>query len=103
MVAVAWAVGLHLTPLQAAFAMSWIALSTAIPAAPGSVGTYEFVGVSALTMLGQDPASALAAVILLHAIGTVPVAIVGLVTTWALHLRIWRLGSPTLPLRVEVA
>ena len=103
MVAVAWAVGLHLTPLQAAFAMSWIALSTAIPAAPGSVGTYEFVGVSALTMLGQDPASALAAVILLHAIGTVPVAIVGLVTTWALHLRVWRLGSSTLPLRAEVA
>jgi uncharacterized protein (TIRG00374 family) len=93
MVAVAGSVGLHLTPIQAAFAMSWIALSTAIPAAPGSVGTYEFVGVSVLTMLGQDPASALAAVVLLHVIGTVPVALVGLVMTAVLHLRVWRLGN----------
>jgi uncharacterized membrane protein YbhN (UPF0104 family) len=73
--------------------MAWIGLSTAIPAAPGSVGTYEFVGVSVLTLLGQDPASALAAVVLLHVIGTLPVALVGLVTTWALHLRVWRLGD----------
>lgn len=85
------AVGLHLTPIQAAFAMSWIALSTAIPAAPGSIGTYEFVGVSVLTLLGQDPASALAAVVLLHVLGTVPVALTGLAMTWALHLRVLRI------------
>ena len=95
MVAVAGSVGLSITPAQAAFAMAWIGLSTAIPAAPGSVGTYEFVGVSVLTLLGQDPASALAAVVLLHVIGTLPVALVGLVTTWALHLRVWRLGDGT--------
>lgn len=93
MVAVAGSVGLHLTPIQAAFAMSWIALSTAIPAAPGSLGTYEFVGVSVLTMLGQDPASALAAVVLLHVLGTLPVALVGLILTWVLHLRVWKLGE----------
>ena len=93
MLAVAGAVGLHLTPVQAAFAMAWIGLSTAIPAAPGSVGTYEFVGVSVLTLLGQDPASALAAVVLLHILGTLPVALVGLILTWALHLRVWRLSD----------
>lgn len=93
MVAVAGSVGLHLTPIQAAFAMAWIALSTAIPAAPGSVGTYEFVGVSVLTVLGQDPATALAAVILLHVLGTLPVALVGLIMTLVLHLRVWRLGD----------
>jgi uncharacterized membrane protein YbhN (UPF0104 family) len=97
MIAVAGSVGLHLTPIQAAFAMSWIGLSTAIPAAPGSVGTYEFVGVSVLTMLGQDPASALAAVVLLHLIGTLPVAIVGLIMTLVLHLRVWRLGDSAAP------
>jgi uncharacterized membrane protein YbhN (UPF0104 family) len=97
MIAVSGSVGLHLTPIQAAFAMSWIALSTAIPAAPGSVGTYEFVGVSVLTLLGQDPASALAAVILLHLIGTLPVALVGLVMTLVLHLRVWKLGDDTTP------
>ncbi len=94
---VAGSVGVHLTPIQAAFAMAWIGLSTAIPAAPGSVGTYEFVGVSVLTMLGQDPASALAAVVLLHVIGTLPVALVGLAMTWALHLRVWRIGDSTAP------
>lgn len=97
MVAVAGSVGLHLTPTQAAFAMAWIGLSTAIPAAPGSVGTYEFVGVSVLTLLGQDPASALAAVILLHLIGTLPVALVGLIMTLVLHLRVWRLGDAATP------
>jgi uncharacterized protein (TIRG00374 family) len=97
MLAVAGSVGLHLTPIQAAFAMSWIALSTAIPAAPGSVGTYEFVGVSVLTMLGQDPASALAAVVMLHIIGTLPVALVGLIMTLVLHLRVWRLGDGATP------
>ena len=95
MIAVAGAVGLSINPAEAAFAIAWIGLSTAIPAAPGSVGTYEFVGVSVLTLLGQDPASALAAVVLLHVIGTLPVALVGLVTTWALHLRVWRLGDGT--------
>jgi hypothetical protein len=95
MVAVAGSVGLSINPAQAAFAMAWIGLSTAIPAAPGSVGTYEFVGVSVLTLLGQDPASALAAVVLLHVIGTLPVALVGLVTTWMLHLRVWRLTDAT--------
>jgi uncharacterized membrane protein YbhN (UPF0104 family) len=95
MVAVAGSVGLSITPVQAAFAMAWIGLSTAIPAAPGSVGTYEFVGVSVLTLLGQDPASSLAAVVLLHVIGTVPVALVGLALTWALHVRVWRLGDRT--------
>lgn len=93
LMAAAGAVGIGLTPVQAAFAMSWIALSTAIPAAPGSIGTYEFVGVSVLTMLGQDPASALAAVVLLHVLGTVPVALTGLGITWALHLRVWRIGE----------
>lgn len=93
MLAVATSVGLSLSLPQAGFAIAWIGLSTAIPAAPGSVGTYEFVGVSVLTLLNQDPASALAAVVLLHVIGTLPVALVGLATTWALHLRVWRLAS----------
>jgi glycosyltransferase 2 family protein len=102
MVAVSSSVGLSITPAEAAFAMAWIGLSTAIPAAPGSVGTYEFVGVSVLTMLGQDPDAALAAVVLLHVIGTVPVALVGLATTWVLHLRVWRVELGPVPLQAEV-
>ena len=92
-IAVSGSVGLQLTPAQAAFAMAWIALSTAIPAAPGSVGTYEFVGVGALTLLGQDPAASLAAVVLLHVMGTLPLALAGLVATWVMHLRLMSLGG----------
>jgi hypothetical protein len=103
MVTVASAVGLSINPGQAAFAMAWIGLSTAIPAAPGSVGTYEFVGVSVLTLMGQDPAASLAAVVLLHVIGTVPVALVGLVTAWALHLRVWRVSGSLSPRPTEGA
>ena len=103
LVAVAGSVGLHLTLAQAAFAMAWIGLSTAIPAAPGSIGTYEFVGVSVLTIFGQDPATALAAVVLLHAIGTLPVAVVGLMMTWVLHLRLWRLGGSNSLVPLEVS
>ena len=103
MLAVSGAVGLHLTLVQAAFAMSWIALSTAIPAAPGSVGTYEFVGVGVLTLLGQDPASSLAAVVLLHLLGSAPVAVVGLIMTWVLHVRVWTLRDISVPLQAGVA
>lgn len=95
LLAVSASVGLAISWPQAAFAMAWIALSTAIPAAPSSVGTYEFVGVSALVLLGQDPASALAVVVLLHVIVTLPVATVGLAMTWTMHLRIWNLPSDT--------
>jgi uncharacterized membrane protein YbhN (UPF0104 family) len=78
--------------------MAWLALSTAIPAAPGSVGTYEFVGVFVLvTVLGQDRNAALAAVVLLHVIGALPSALVGLVMTWVLHVRVWRLEGTTAP------
>jgi len=94
MMALSTSVGLSISWPQAAFVMAWIALSTAIPAAPGSIGAYEFVGVTVLTMLGQDPAASLAVVVLLHVIGTMPVALAGLAATWALHIRLWRLADP---------
>ena len=90
LVEIADAVGLHLTLLGAAFAMAWIALSTAIPAGPGSVGTYEFVGVAVLSALNQDPSASLAAVVLLHLVGTIPPALAGLVAALALHVHVLR-------------
>jgi hypothetical protein len=36
-------------------------------------------------------------VVLLHVIGTVPVALVGLVMALVLHLRVWRLGDGVTP------
>ena len=85
---IAAAVGLHLTLIEAAIVMAALALSTAIPAAPASLGTYEFIGLSVLVQLGAPPDAALAAVLLIHVFVTVPSAIVGLVATWLLHVRV---------------
>ena len=85
---VAAAGGVGLTLPQSALVMGGLALSTSIPAAPGSIGTYEFVGVTILTALGVTPETALAVVVLVHVVATLPVALTGLVTAWQLHFRV---------------
>ena len=84
---VASAVGISLPVEQAVLFMSAIALSLAIPAAPGSLGTYEFVGVTVLTSLGHSPERALATIVLMRAVSTFPPIALGLVSAWILHLR----------------
>lgn len=76
---VAGGVGIRLSFVEAGIVMGVLALSTAVPAAPGSLGTYEVAGVAILTQLGAAPAPALAAVVLMHVIATLPPAIAGLV------------------------
>jgi uncharacterized membrane protein YbhN (UPF0104 family) len=85
---IAAAVGLHLSVIEAAIVMAALALSTAIPAAPASLGTYEFIGLTVLVQLGAPPDAALAAVLLIHVFVTIPSAILGLVATWLLHVRV---------------
>ena len=82
------ALGLPLGPAEWALVLGVLALSTAIPAAPGSLGTYEFVGVTALGVLGIGPSQALAATVLIHVIATLPPALLGLGATLILHVRI---------------
>ena len=86
--AVSGALGLPLDPVQWALVLGVLALSTAIPAAPGSLGTYEFAGVTALSILGIGSSQALAATVLIHVIAAVPPALLGLVATLILHVRI---------------
>lgn len=88
---VAWsvlqAVGVHVSPIQAVLFLSGIALSLAIPAAPGAIGTYEFVGTAIVTGLGYTPEQGLATILLMRVITTFPPALIGLVSIWALHVR----------------
>jgi uncharacterized membrane protein YbhN (UPF0104 family) len=88
---VAWtvlqAVGVQLSPIQTVLFLSGIALSLAIPAAPGALGTYEFVGVAIVTGLGYTPEQGLATILLMRIITTFPPALIGLVSIWALHVR----------------
>ena len=86
--AVSGALGLPLDPVQWAFVLGVLALSTAIPAAPGSLGTYEFAGVTALGILGIGSSQALAATVLIHVIAALPPALLGLAATLVLHVRI---------------
>jgi uncharacterized membrane protein YbhN (UPF0104 family) len=87
-VTVSRAVGLELSPAHAALTTAGLALSLAIPAAPGSLGTYEFVGVSILVALGYPAESALATVVLIHVSASLPPAIGGLIATWVYHVRV---------------
>lgn len=84
----ATALGLTVAPLQAALVMGGLALSTAIPAAPGSIGTYEFVGVAIMTSLGFPAEESLAAVLLTHLVATLPPAVTGLAVLWHDHIRL---------------
>jgi len=68
--------------------MGALALSTAIPAGPGSVGTYEFIGVTVLVSLGFPAEPAFAAVLLVHLLAALPPAVAGLGAFWANHLRV---------------
>jgi hypothetical protein len=71
------AIGVDL-PFQAAVVVSVAAaLSTAIPAAPGYVGTYELAVTTALGFLGVDPATALAFAVCVHAVIIVPIVVAG--------------------------
>jgi uncharacterized protein (TIRG00374 family) len=102
--AISGALGLPLGPVEWALVLGVLALSTAIPAAPGSLGTYEFAGVTALGILGIGPSQALAATVLIHVIAALPPALLGLVSTLILHVRIADLqtaGSELAPVSAE--
>jgi glycosyltransferase 2 family protein len=100
---IAAAVGLHLSLIEAAIVMAALALSTAIPAAPASVGTYEFIGLSVLVQLGAPPDAALASVLLIHVFVTVPSALAGLIATWILHVRVSSLAATAAGLEQDPA
>jgi hypothetical protein len=65
--AAAQAVGVEPTMGQAALLAAGTNLATAIPAAPGYVGTFELAAVTIAGSVGIDPASALAFAVLVHA------------------------------------
>jgi uncharacterized protein (TIRG00374 family) len=65
--AVAQSVGVQPTMGQAALLAAGVNLATAVPAAPGYVGTFELAAVAIAGSVGIDPESALAFAVLLHA------------------------------------
>ena len=82
---VARAVGLEIAPVGALIVSAVVALSTAIPSAPGYIGTFELAAVAALGVLGVAAAPALAVALLSHVAAIVPIAAGGIVSFWWLR------------------
>jgi uncharacterized protein (TIRG00374 family) len=70
-------IGIELTPLEAIFVTSALALGVAIPSSPGYVGTYQWLGVAALGLLDVPVEEALAFTILLQASWFIPTTVAG--------------------------
>ena len=87
---IARSLGIELSIAEALFVTAVLNLGSAVPSSPGYVGTYEWLGVASLGLLGIDNEPALAFTILLHAAWYVPTTLVGaaaLGVRGTLHLR----------------
>lgn len=71
------AVGIELSMLDVVFVTAVINLGVAIPSSPGFIGTYQWLGVSALALFHIETDQALAFAILMHAVWYVPTCLAG--------------------------
>jgi len=69
--------------------MLMILFGTMVPSSPGYIGTYEFFGVSALSLLGVASGPALSFVIVLHGIVLLVPGVIGALCFW-----IWGMPRP---------
>jgi uncharacterized protein (TIRG00374 family) len=74
---VARSLQIDLSPADALLVAAVINLGVAIPSSPGFVGTYQWLGVSTLSLLAVDRDAALSFSILLHAAWFVPTTLAG--------------------------
>ena len=77
--AAASSLGIELPPAGAMLVSAITVLGTAIPSAPGYVGTFELAASTIAGGLGVAPAAALAFAILVHALTVLPLALGGVV------------------------
>ncbi len=74
---VARSLGFHLSLVDAVFVAAVMNLGVAIPSSPGFVGTYEWLGVSSLRLVGIPAEEGLAFSIVLHACWYIPTTLAG--------------------------
>jgi uncharacterized protein (TIRG00374 family) len=77
--------GITLEPAHAVLIAGVAVLGTAVPAAPGYIGTYELAATATAVALGVDPESALAVAILAHALTLLPMAGAGAIALLAIQ------------------
>ena len=71
------AVGIELSMVEAVFVTGVLNLGVAIPSSPGFIGTYQWLGVSALALFDVPTEEGLAFSILMQAVWYVPTLVVG--------------------------
>ena len=86
-------VGVELSILEAVFVTAALNLGVAIPSSPGFVGTYQWLGVSALALFGVSQEAGLAFAIAMQAVWYVPTTLVGAVLLVAHARGGWRAES----------
>jgi uncharacterized protein (TIRG00374 family) len=72
-------IGIELAPHIAIALSLGAVLGTALPAAPGYLGTYELAALGAAAAVGVDPTVALPIVLIAHVVAVVPISIAGAV------------------------
>lgn len=84
------AVGIELSFLEAVFVTAALNLGVAIPSSPGFVGTYQWLGVSALALFSVGQEAGLAFAIAMQAVWYVPTTLVGAALLVSHALEAWR-------------
>jgi len=81
---------------RAVLALSWAGASSALPAAPGAIGTFEAIVKSIVVQFGATPDQAFAYALVTHMVMYLLVTVVGLIL-------LYRIGLSLAELRTEVA
>ena len=88
------ALDVGLAPAGSLLVAAVAVLGTAVPSAPGYVGTFELAASSVARALGAEPSAALAFAILVHAVTAIPLALGGVVAMASLGLGFGALRRP---------
>lgn len=86
------AVGVELSVVEALFVTAALNLGVAIPSSPGFVGTYQWLGVSALALFDVSRETGLAFAIVMQAVWFVPTTLGGAAILASRGFRAWRDG-----------
>lgn len=100
---VARSVGVSISPVAALLIAAVTVLGTALPSAPGYIGTFELAAATTAQTLGVPPASALAIAVLAHVLMVVPVALGGALSLVAMDVQLGRLAEAATGARTVAA
>jgi len=74
------AVGLRIPPVALIVLLFVLQIGVRLPSSPGSIGVFEYLGVSTLSLFGVDKTLALGAVLVLHVVFYLPPSLLGVGT-----------------------